>query len=328
MMIWVKKIFTVILTILFATSITFFAIRSMPGDPVDSMAMGMLQQGMDYAEAYEKAKAMLNYDPDIPMIEQYVGYIGKLLQGDLGMSITSKQNVTDIIAATIPWTVFVLSCSLTIAFGIGVLVGMFVSLKRGTIFDPILSVFASITGSLPDYIMGFLLVLLFATTLRWFPARGAYGTGVEVGFNIPFMLDVLYHATLPIMTYVVTGLGGWALAMKGSSVSVLGEDYIMAATARGLSEKRIRTKYVGRNAILPLITTLTISIGLLFGGSPLVENLFSYPGVGFYLNQAIANRDYPLMQGLFLMITVAVVVSSLVAELTYSLLDPRIRVRG
>ncbi|MGL4800455.1 MAG: ABC transporter permease [Cellulosilyticaceae bacterium] len=324
---WVKKIITVLVTILFATSITFFVIRAMPGDPVESMAMGMLQQGMDYKESYEKAKAMLNYDPDKPVIEQYVGYIGKLVTGDLGISITSKRPVTQIIASALPWTLFILTVSIGIAFTLGVLIGMFVSLKRNTIVDPIVSAYASISGSLPDYIVGFLLVLFLATKLRWFPGRGAYGAMVEVGMNLEFIGSVLYHACLPVLTYVVTGMGGWALAMKGSSVSVLGEDYIMAARARGLSERRIRTKYVGRNAILPLVTSLTISFGMLFGGSPLVENLFAYPGIGFYLNQAIATRDYTLMQGLFLMITIAVVVANILAEIMYSVLDPRIRTR-
>lgn len=325
---WIKKIITVFLTILFATTITFFVIRAMPGDPVESMAMGMLQQGMDYNESYEKAKAMLNYDPDRPVMEQYIGYLGKLVTGDLGISITSKRPVTEIIASALPWTLFILTISIGIAFTLGVLIGMYVSLKRKTIIDPIVSAYASISGSLPDYIVGFLLVLLFATNLRWFPGRGAYGPTVEVGMNLEFIGSVFYHACLPVLTYVVTGMGGWALAMKGSSVSVLGEDYVMSATARGLSERRIRTKYLGRNAILPLVTSLTISFGMLFGGSPLVENLFAYPGVGFYLNQAISTRDYTLMQGLFLMITIAVVIANILAEIMYSVLDPRIRTRA
>ncbi|MEG2295177.1 MAG: ABC transporter permease, partial [Oscillospiraceae bacterium] len=166
-----------------------------------------------------------------------------------------------------------------------------------------------------------------STNLRLFPGRGAYSSDVVVGMNLPFILSVLKHAFLPVLTYVITGMGGWALAMKGSAISVLGEDYIMCARARGLSESRIRSKYVGRNAILPLVSSLTIMFGALFGGSPLVENLFSYPGIGFYLNQAIATRDYPLMQGLFLMITIAVVVANLLAEILYSVLDPRIRTR-
>lgn len=325
---WLKKILSVLLTILVASSITFFVIRSMPGDPVETMAMGMLQQGMDYNEAYEKAKAMLHFDPDKPVIEQYFDYVKDLARGDLGISITTQNNVTSIIASALPWTLFVLTISIGIAFTIGILIGMYVSLKRNTILDPIVSAYASISGSLPDYIVGFLLVLLLSTQAGLFPGRGAYSASVDVGFNLEFIGSVLYHAFLPILTYVITGVGGWILAMKGSAVSVLGEDYIMCATARGLSDARIRTKYIGRNAILPLVTSLTITFGMLFGGSPLVENLFAYPGIGFYLNQAIINRDYTLMQGLFLMITVAVIIANIIADVMYSVLDPRIRTRS
>lgn len=318
----------IILTILFATSITFVVIRMMPGDPVETMAKSLMNQGLDYNEAYEKSAAMLNINPDETVVEQYVGYIKNLLKGDLGISILNKRPVVDVMAAALPWTLFVLSISISIAFTIGILIGMYVAWKRNTIVDPIASVYASISGSLPDYIVGLLLIVFLSNNLRLFPARGAYSSAVEVGFNLPFIIDVFYHACLPILTYVVTGLGGWILAMKGSAISVLGEDYIMAARARGLSESRIRTKYVGRNAILPLVTSLTISFGMLFGGSPLVENLFAYPGIGYYLGQAIGNRDYVLMQGLFLMITIAVVIANLVADLLYAKLDPRIRDRG
>ncbi|MEG0847946.1 MAG: ABC transporter permease [Niameybacter sp.] len=317
----------ILLTILFATSITFFVIRAMPGDPVETMAMSMLQSGTDYNEAYEKAKAMLNYDPDKLLSEQYVDYITSLVKLDLGDSMVNKRPVTEVIASALPWTLFVLTLSIGIAFTLGIFIGMYIAWKRNTFIDPLVSVYASVSGSLPDYIVGLLLVILLSTNLKIFPARGAYSAVTTPGFNIDFMISALYHACLPVLTYVVTGLGTWALAMKGSAVSVLGEDYIMSARARGLSEKRIRTKYVGRNAILPLVTSLTISFGMLFGGSPLVENLFAYPGVGFYLNQAIASRDYTLMQGLFLMITMAVVSANLLADLLYSMLDPRIRTR-
>jgi peptide/nickel transport system permease protein len=148
------------------------------------------------------------------------------------------------------------------------------------------------------------------------------------GFNWPYISSVLEHAILPISAYIITGLGGWALAMKGNAISVLGEDYVTAAKARGLSQRRIITTYVGRNALLPLITNLAISFGMMFGGSPLVENIFAYPGVGYFLNQAVGRRDFTLMQGMFLMITIAVVLANLIAEILYSVLDPRIRQEG
>jgi len=173
--------------------------------------------------------------------------------------------------------------------------------------------------------VGLILIIIFAVNLKWLPNRGPYDSSVMPGFTWPYISSVLKHAILPISAYIITGLGGWALAMKGNAISVLGEDYITAAKARGLPQRRIITTYVGRNAILPLITNLAISFGMMFGGSPLIENIFVYPGVGYFLNQAVGRRDFTLMQGMFLMITVAVVLANLIAEILYSVLDPRIR---
>lgn len=197
--------------------------------------------------------------------------------------------------------------------------------KRNTVLDPIVSTYASIASALPDYIVGMILIIIFASNLKWFPTRGAYDSSVLPGLNIPFIVNALFHAVLPVAAYVITGLGGWALIMKGNAMSVLGEDYIMAARARGLRDRRVIITYVGRNAMLPLITGLAISFAMMFGGSPLIENIFVYPGIGYFFNQAVIRRDYALMQGLFLLTTVAVVLANLVAELLYSVLDPRVR---
>jgi len=326
---WVRRILLVVLTIFFAMTVTFVVIRMMPGNPVETLAMDMVRnQGVNYDEAYARAKSMLNYDPDIPLTQQYVRYVSGLLKGNLGESMSFKRPVTEVIAGALPWTLLLLSVSLLISFVIGIFIGMYVAWKRNTIVDPIVSIYASIAGSIPDYIVGLLLILLFAVNLHWLPNRGPYDPSVTPGFNWPYISSVAEHAILPISAYIITGLGAWALAMKGNAISVLGEDYITAARARGLPQRRIITTYVGRNAILPLITNLAISFGMMFGGSPLIENIFVYPGVGYFLNQAVSRRDFTLMQGMFLMITVAVVLANLVAEILYSVLDPRIRQEG
>ena len=155
--------------------------------------------------------------------------------------------------------------------------------------------------------------------------RGAYSSGVQPGFNLAFFLDALYHATLPIATYVLTSVGFWMLSMKSSTVSTLGEDYVTVAKARGLKEGRIATAYVGRNAALPLFTLLTIRIGFVVGGSLLVEQIFEYGGIGRQLGQAIAQRDYTVMQGIFLIITFSVIFANFFADILYGWLDPRIK---
>lgn len=325
-MAWIKRLMLIILTIFFAMTVTFVVIRMMPGNPVETLAMDMVRnQGINYQEAYARAKSMLNYDPDIPIIQQYGKYISGLLRGNLGESMSFKKPVIQVIAGALPWTLLILSISLLVSFIVGILIGMYVAWKRNTIVDPIVSIYASIAGSIPDYIVGLILIIIFAVNLKWLPNRGPYDSSVMPGFNWPYISSVLKHAILPISAYIITGLGGWALAMKGNAISVLGEDYITAARARGLPQRRIITTYVGRNAILPLITNLAISFGMMFGGSPLIENIFVYPGVGYFLNQAVGRRDFTLMQGMFLMITVAVVLANLIAEILYSVLDPRIR---
>ena len=180
---------------------------------------------------------------------------------------------------------------------------------------------------MPDYIVGYILIFIFSIKSGLLPSRGAYSSNVVPGFNLAFILNVLQHAILPVLAYFITTVAGWALAMKASCITVLGEDYMTYARARGLSDRRILTSYLGRNAILPMVTGLAISFGFMFGGSPLIENLFLYPGVGYYLSSATSQRDFTLMQGMFLIIIIMVVISSLIAEALYTVLNPRLRER-
>jgi peptide/nickel transport system permease protein len=166
---------------------------------------------------------------------------------------------------------------------------------------------------------------MFALQLKWFPVSGPYSPYLKPGLYLEFLLSVLHHAFLPVVTYVLTSVGGWILTMKGSTISVLGEYYVTAAEARGLPERRVVTSYVGRNAIIPLFTRFAISVGYMFSGVVFIEGLFLYPGIGTYLSASIAQRDYPLMTGCFLISTVAVVVANFFADILYSRLDPRVR---
>jgi len=183
----------------------------------------------------------------------------------------------------------------------------------------------------PNYIIGILLLVFIGVRWELMPIskmRGSMTPGIQPGLTPEFIADVFFHAALPIATYVLTTIGGWMLTMKSSTISTLGEDYVTVAKARGLSEARITTAYVGRNAALPLFTQLAISIGFIVGGSILIEQVFVYQGIGYQLLVAINNRDYPVMQGIFLIITASVVLSNLFADFLYSRLDPRVRITG
>lgn len=321
-----KKILISLLTILVSIVVMFVVIQSMPGNPVDIMASDIMKtEGVQYDIAYERAKLQLNYDPDVPIGRRFVLYINGLLHGNLGTSMSYKKPVSDIMMGALPWTLLVVTFSLTLSFIVGIFVGIFIAWRRSKALDTFMIGYQSIFGAIPNYVVAYLLVFLFSVTLRWLPARSAYSTKVTVGWNGNFVLDVLKHAILPVLAYFLTTVSGWVISMKANSLSVLGEDYITYARVRGLSKRRIMGSYLTKNAIIPMITTLAVSFGLLFGGSPLIENMFLYPGVGYYLNQSIARRDYPLMQGMFLVIIVMVVLSSLLAEFLYKYLNPRLR---
>lgn len=321
-----KKILMSVLTIFIGLALMFVIIEVMPGDPVDMMAQNIQSsENVQYPLAYERAKAILNYDPDVPLLERFFTYVKGILGGNLGVSMLYHMNVIDLIAGALPWTMLIVSLSMLISFAVGILIGIYIAWTRSKVLNSILIGYQSVFGAIPNYVLGYLLVMVFSVSLGIFPRRGAYSVYTTPGFNPEFIRDVLYYAFLPVLTYFLTTVAGWTLSMKANSLSVLGEDYVAYAQVRGLPKRRILLSYLTKNAILPLVTTLAVHFGLMFGGSTLIENLFSYPGVGYYLSRAISNRDYPLMQGMFLIIIVMVVLSSLFAELLYKQLNPRLR---
>lgn len=324
-----KRVGVALITIFLITTVTFFVVRKTPGDVMQAWAMDIVQTySMTFEDALAFVKSMYSYDPDQPVLEQYIAYISGLLRGDLGESFIYKVSVNEVIAKALPWTLFVTSISLLLSFSIGTLLGMTIAWKRKTILDPIVTAYASFTGATPDYVTALVLLIIFAINLRIFPLKGAYDAAITPGFTWAFIKSVLMHAALPITAYTFESAAGWALAMKGSAVSVLGEDYIMAARARGLKEGRIMTRYMGRNALLPMITGLAIALGSMVSGSILIETIFSYPGIGWFFGEALIKRDYGMMQGLFLFLAIAVIFANLAADLLYTRLDPRIKLEG
>jgi len=326
MKILIKRTGVALLTIAVAAFITFIVVQNVPGDPIYEWAMELVQtSGLDFETAYKVAAQMYGYDPNEPLIHRLAVYVKRLLRGNLGYSMIYRASVNEIIAKALPWTAFVVSISLLLSFSLGVVLGTVIAWKRRSFLDPVVTGYASFTAATPDYVTAMLLLLFFAINLKWFPTRGAYDVGLTPGFNLRFIGNVLHHAALPILSFTLEAVGGWALAMKGSAVSVLGEDYIMAAKARGLKDRRIVVSYLARNSILPLITGLAISFGGMFGGSILIETIFNYPGMGWFFSQALTRKDYGMMQGLFLLTIAATIIANLLADLIYARLDPRVR---
>jgi peptide/nickel transport system permease protein len=325
-----RRVLRAIFTIYLVTTLLFFLLRLLPGDPIQVFINQQITQfGMSYDQAKSMAQSLFVIDSSQPLYEQYFHYMQNLLQGNLGMSVTSQgATVTSIIESRIWWTVFAVGSGLLIAFSLGVGLGMLMAYKRNTLIDTVLTAFASVTNSAPNYLVALMIIVIFGVWEPWIPfvnMRGSISSGQHVEFSWAFIEDVLWHAMLPIAVYVLTSVGGWMLTMKGSTVAALEEDFVTAARARGVPEWRIAIFYVGRNAILPLFTSLTISIGFVVAGSLLVEPIFQYQGIGAMLFQSLQKRDYTVMQGIFLVITIAVVVANLIADMLYSRLDPRIR---
>ncbi len=327
----VRRLFKAIFTILFVTSLTFFVIRLLPGSPIDVyIAKQVAEYGMSYQEAAAQATALYSIDPNEPMLSQYLRYVGELARGNLGKSLISVGTpVSSIILQYLPWTLFSVGIGLLIAFVLGISMGMIMAYRRESVLDHILSAFGSFFHSVPNYLVATMIVVLFGVRLGWLPItrmRGSFSPGVTPELSWAFISDALFHAALPIVTYVLTTIGSWMLLMKSSTLAALDEDYVTAARARGLKDGRITTAYVGRNAVLPLFTQLAVAIGFVVGGSLLVERVFQYQGIGLILGNVINQRDYPVMQGIFLVVTFSVIISNLAADLLYSRLDPRIRV--
>ncbi|MBA2596572.1 MAG: ABC transporter permease [Chloroflexota bacterium] len=328
-----RRIAKALFTVFFVSTLIFFLVRLLPGSPVEVLIAQLTgEYGYSYEMAANQARSLFAIDPNQPLFLQYIDYLRNLMRGDLGQSLLSPGvPVTAIILKYLPWTLFSVGLGLLLAFAGGVVLGMVMAYRRNSALDHLLSIAASLFYSVPSYLFGIMVIVFFGIRMGLLPIadmRGTLSSGQQVELSVAFIKDALFHAALPIVTYALTGLGAWMLLMKSSTIAALEEDFVTAARARGLPERRIAILYVGRNAILPLFTQLTISIGFIVGGSFLVEPIFQYQGIGYTLFKAIQSRDYPLLQGIFLMITISVVVTNLIADLLYSRLDPRIRRPG
>lgn len=318
----IRRIGQTVFTLWAVLTLTFALVRLLPGNPMGAMVQQLIQQGVNPARARRLVELRLSVDPNKPIPHAYVDYMINMAQGNLGTSMYYSEPVVDIIARSLPWTLFVLSWSLFISFFIGVVVGALMAYWEGGKLDVGLTSWAIMMGSVPYYVLALLLLIFLAYQWGIFPTSGRQPTGVPVGFNWPYIKGIIHHATLPVMSMLVAS-GIASLGMRGNSIRVLGEDYLRVARLRGLSDITISTQYVARNAVLPMYTAFLISLGEMFGGSVVLEQVFSYRGLGWYMLSATYQRDYPLMMGMFTVLTIAVVLALLIADLTYSFVDPR-----
>ncbi|MCR9136628.1 MAG: ABC transporter permease [Alphaproteobacteria bacterium] len=306
-----------------AITFNFIMPRLMPGDPVDAMfaaAGGKLPP--ETLAAYQE---MLGF-VDAPLWQQYLQYLKSVVTFDLGPSIMLFPTpVTQVLSNTLPWTVFLAGTATILAIFIGCFIGLYASYNRGGFVDKYVPVFWQFVASMPQAVTALLIFFVFALTLKWFPLGFGFNPDMEPAVTPGFIGTILYHAVLPLVTLVLSMIATWVFTMRNSMVNVLGEDYIAMAKAKGLSARRIMTHYAARNAILPVVTAVSMALGFAVAGQVFIETVYNYPGVGQLIIKAVAARDYPLMQACFLLIVICVLIANFIADILYVWLDPRLR---
>jgi peptide/nickel transport system permease protein len=321
-----RRVALMVFLIWLTVTVTFFLIRLIPGNPVRLQLLAFVQQGMTYQEALRHVELLYSVNLKEPLTLQYLQYLGGLLQGKLGHSLLfPNDTIMQLIQNTLPWTLFTVATAILVSFVIGVVLGTIAAYRRGGLLDQILTPSSSILNGLPNYLIGTILLYVFAVLLQWFPTDGAYSPTVSPGMNWPFIVSVLHHAVLPIGSYVLAAFGSWYLLMRTNTVSVLNADFIAGARSHGIPDTRVMLGYVAPNAILPIVTNVVLSIAFHFGGSVFVETIFNYPGIGYLFGQASANSDYSLLQALFGILAIIVIFANFITDILYTVIDPRIK---
>jgi len=308
-----------------ALTVNFLIPRLMPGNPAEVLFQKFpsLQPG-----ALKALEAEFGIGHAGSFLHQYWAYLVNIFHGNLGLSVIEyPARVSTIIGETLPWTLVLVGTATVISFTLGTLLGILAAWRRGGWFDRILPALSFLQG-VPYFFLALLLVDAVAIHLHWFPIQQGYSEGLVPGWHWPFIQSAIYHSLLPAFTIVLTSMAGWMLQMRNVMITTIGEDYVLAAQAKGLSSRRVVGTYAARNAILPNLSGFALSLGFVISGALLMEIVFSYPGIGLTLYNAVTSDDYPLMQGIFLIIALAVLVANLVADVLYVLADPRARAKG
>ncbi len=306
-----------------ALTLNFFLPRLMPGDPATALFARF--RGRLSPEAMDALRETFGLT-HAPLLKQYLTYLAHVLRGDLGISVAYfPAPVSSVIGTGLVWTIFLAGSAVVVSFAIGTLLGIASAWWRHGWIDSWLPSTFAFLAAFPYFWLAMVALYVLGFTLGWFPLGHAYGDEMTPSLSAAFLGDVLRHAVLPVGTVVLATVGGWLLSMRNTMISVLGSDYVNLARAKGLRPGRVVLRYAARNALLPNVTGFGMALGFVLGGSLLTEIVFSYPGEGYLLVQAVRSQDYPLMQGIFLVITLAVLGANWLVDLVYLRLDPRTR---
>ncbi|MGH2405780.1 MAG: ABC transporter permease [bacterium] len=311
-----------LLVLVLTIALNFFLPRMMPGSPLVFLA----GEDVGFLDAEQRKQLYGLYGLDQPQWKQFVTYVANLARGELGYSFQRGRPISDMIAERLPWTLLLVGISLVLATLLGAALGAAAAWRRGTSLDLGTLGVAMLFESVPSFWLGMIFIAVFGATLGWLPIFGATTAGAAFSGWL-LVLDRARHLVLPLATLTLITMPGTYLIMRYSMLSVLGEQYIATARAKGVAERFVLRRHAVRNALLPVATVFMLNLGFIASGATVVETVFSYPGLGRLLYEAVLNRDYPVLQGTFFIITVTVIAANVLADLLYPLIDPRVRRR-
>ncbi|TME38548.1 MAG: ABC transporter permease [Chloroflexi bacterium] len=322
----IRRVGMYFLTVWLGSTIIFIIPRMVPGDPVGAMISRMEQGGARVENSgaiIEAWRARFGLDAPVPI--QYLRFLRNSITFDLGYSLGQfPATVQDMVSQALPWTMGLLALATLISFIVGNLIGALMAWRPTPAWMRRLLPLSLTFTSIPYFMLAILLIYVFGFGIHLLPVSGGYGRDLTLGWNLPFALSVAQHGLLPALSIVIASMGYWALGMRGMMITNAGEDYIILARAKGLSPARLFLRYAVRNAVLPQVTALALTLGSIVGGAVLVEYLFSYPGMGYLLYQGIITNDYTLIQGIVFILILTTATAVLMIDLAYPLVDPRI----
>jgi peptide/nickel transport system permease protein len=321
-----RRLLFYVFAIWVALTLNFLLPRLMPGDPIAGLLAHLNPAQLAANPGLVQTYQALLGGGHHSIWHDYVVYLGRIAHFDFGLSTSNYPTpVSEVIGRTLPYSIFLVGVAFLLSFLVGTAVGMVAAWRRGGVVDSVVVPVFMAVGAFPAFFTALLGLYFLGLQAHWFPIQHAYDSGLTPGFNWTFLSSALRHSELPILVVVVAYAGGWVLNMRTVMINTIGEDYVTMAHAKGLRDRRVMTRYAGRNAILPPLNGFAALFASAVGGLVFVEYIFSYPGAGYTLQQAVLGNDYPLAQALLVVLSVCVIVANLIMDVLNFVLDPRLR---